>query len=314
MALIADSSRQAEYVGIVSQPCLTFPAHTIHLLHDCLGPLHTRRYELVRPWASLRAAEEIVGSLHVQAGQDGRHDADHAFAAFVHADRLPPSPCVRHGYVLISSMTNDVRQHLIKVEAGIQSAKPLLGRHRYPDDYRTVVVIGFIAQLVEHHQAVLVLIAHDMIGSAFALARPIMEGMYRGLWINVCATEAEITRFTDKDEIRLSMAEMARAIDESYRGEGFFQNLKVRSWDALNSYTHTGMLQLGRRFTEHEVRSSYTDGQIVEMTTASTTCVLILISRFLAKQNHGEEMRAVDALIETYGPLARIKAEQEKTT
>lgn len=40
------------------------------------------------------------------------------------------------------------------------------------------------------------------------------------------------------------------------------------------------------------------------MTTTVTTCVLILISRFLAKQNHPDEAKGIDALVETYGPVA----------
>ncbi len=34
------------------------------------------------------------------------------------------------------------------------------------------------------------------------------------------------------------------------------------------------------------------------MTTATTTCVLVLISRFLAKQNHPDEAKAIDALLD----------------
>src|SRR2546430_9762480 len=160
-------------------------------------------------------------------------------------------------------MTNEIREHLLKVEHAIRSVIPQLTRHdEYPGDSRTALVIAFIAQLIEHHEAVLILIRHDMVGSAFALGRPIVEGVYRGLWINVCATDAEIERFMSKDEIKPTIAELATAIDEGYRAEGFFLNLKKRSWDALNSYTHPGMLQLGRRFTKHEVQPSYTDGQI----------------------------------------------------
>ncbi len=66
-----------------------------------------------------------------------------------------------------------VHEHLLKVEKAIKSAKPLLNQHEYPDDYRTVTVIGFIAQLIEHHgpqmdqylpEAVLVLIMQDHAG------------------------------------------------------------------------------------------------------------------------------------------------------
>ena len=203
-----------------------------------------------------------------------------------------------------SPVTAELREHLAKCEYAIQSAKPIIGIHEYPDDYRTTIVIAFISILIEHEEAVLLLIVRDMVGSAFALGRPIVEGMYRGLWLNACATDEELTRFIDKDEIRLSLGQMADAIDPVYNAGDLFRGLKKGAWDGLNSFTHTGMLQLGRRFTEHEVKNSYTEGQIYEMTTIATTCVLILISRFLAKQNHPDEAKAIDALVETYGPVA----------
>jgi hypothetical protein len=191
----------------------------------------------------------------------------------------------------------------------MQSAKPIIGKHGYPDDYRTMIVIAYISILIEHHEAVLLLIVRDLIGSAFALGRPIVEGMYRGLWFNACATEEELKTFIDKDEIPLTFGEIAKAIDPAYNTEDFFQDFKRRAWDGLNSFTHTGMLQLGRRFTEHEVKNSYTEAQIYEMTTTVTTCVLVLISRFLAKQGHPDEAKEIDALVETYGPVAILKAQ-----
>lgn len=159
-------------------------------------------------------------------------------------------------------MTNTLREHMVKCEKAVQSAKPILGKHPFPDDYRTVTVIGFISIVIEHHEAVLLLIMREMVGSAFALGRPVVEGMYRGLWLNICATDAEVQRFIDRDEIRLTFGEIAAAIDPAHNTGDFFQDFKRRSWDALNSYTHSGMMQLGRRFTNHEVANSYTDGQI----------------------------------------------------
>jgi len=194
-----------------------------------------------------------------------------------------------------------LHEHLLRVEKAVQSVKPLLGNHEYPDDYRTVVVIGVVAQMIEHHEAILVLVTQNMIGSAFALARPLFEGMYRGLWLNVPATDGEVEKFISKDKIDLTIAKIAERIDPAYQTGDFFSDLKKRGWKPLNGYAHTGMLQLGRRFTEHEVKPSYTDGQITEMTTVLTTCVLVLVSAFLAKQNHSEDAAAVDALVSTYG-------------
>jgi hypothetical protein len=202
-----------------------------------------------------------------------------------------------------SAITPKLGRHMVKCEHAIQSAKPILGRHEYPDDYRTTIVIGFISIVIEHHEAVLLLIMHGMVGSAFALGRPIVEGTYRGLWLNAVATDEELQRFIDKDEIKLSFQEITETLDPAHNTGDLFQELKNNAWKGLNSFTHTGMLQLGRRFTEHEVKNSYTEGQIYEITTALTTCVLILISRFLAKQNHPVEAKTVDALVETYGPV-----------
>jgi hypothetical protein len=203
-----------------------------------------------------------------------------------------------------SPMTHKLREHMIKCEKAMQSAKPIIGKHPFPDDYRTVSVIGFISILVEHQEAFLLLVMREMFGSAFALGRPIVEGMYRALWLNVCATDAELKRFNEKDEIDLTLAQMADAIDPAHNTGDFFQDFKKRAWKALNSYTHTGMLQIGRRFTGHEVVNSYSEGEIYEMTTTLTTCVLVVISRFLAKQGHPDDAKAIDALLETYGPVA----------
>jgi uncharacterized protein DUF6988 len=203
-----------------------------------------------------------------------------------------------------SPLTKNLREHLVKCEKAVQSSKPILGKHAFPDDYRTTLVIGFISILIEHQEAALLLVMREMFGSAFALGRPAVEGMYRGLWLNVCATDEEINRFMQKDDIQLTFGEIAEAIDPAHNTGDFFQDFKKRAWNALNSYTHTGMQQLGRRFTGHEVANSYSEGEIYEMTTTVTTCVLVLISRFLAKQGHPDDATAIDALVETYGPVA----------
>ncbi len=197
-----------------------------------------------------------------------------------------------------------------QVEAAIEKAKAMLSSHEYPDDLRTVIVAGMIDQAIEHHQAMLLLIRSGKVGSAFALARSVSEGMYRGLWINLCATDAELKKFEDKDDIELGMGRLAEAIDTSYQTGGFYANLKKRSWDALNSYTHTGMLQLGRRFTGHELNPAYTEGEIFEITTSVTTCVLLLVMHFFQIQKLPDEAKAIEALIGTYGPAAKLRADR----
>ena len=206
-------------------------------------------------------------------------------------------------YRKANKMENKLREHLIRCEHAVQTAKPILGKHGFPDDYRTVTVIGFISTVIEHQESALLLVMHKKVGSAFALSRPIVEGTYRGLWINACATDEEVEKFNKGDKIDLTFGQIAAALDPAHNTGDFFQDFKNRSWTALNSYTHGGMLQLGRRFTKHEVVNNYREGEIYEMSTVVTTCVLILISRFLAKQGHAADATTVDDLLETYGPV-----------
>ena len=202
------------------------------------------------------------------------------------------------------AMTKDLKEHLIRCEHAIQTAKPILGKHGFPDDYRTVTVIGFISVLIEHQESALLLIMHGMAGSAFALARPIVEGAYRGLWLNLPATDEELKKFNEKDKIDPEFGAIAAALDRAYDTGDFFQGFKNRAWKSLNSYAHGGMLQIGRRFVKHEVLNNYTEGEIYEITTTITTLVLVLISVFLKKQGQEDSGKEIDTLVETYGPVA----------
>ena len=54
---------------------------------------------------------------------------------------------------------------------------------------------------LEHAKSILILIENGKFGSAYALARPLVESFLRGAWIQNCATDAEVTRLSDKDKI-----------------------------------------------------------------------------------------------------------------
>jgi uncharacterized protein DUF6988 len=158
-------------------------------------------------------------------------------------------------------MTPETIEHLCQVEKAIEKPKAILSWQGYPDDRRTVITIAMVDQLIEHHGAILLLIRSGKVGSAFALARPVIEGMYRGLWINFCATDEQLQKFDETDELPLTMKELADEIDTKYLADGFFANLKQRSWKALCSYAHNGMLQLARRFTGHQLKPAYTEAR-----------------------------------------------------
>jgi hypothetical protein len=211
-------------------------------------------------------------------------------------------------------MKPETVEHLKKVEKAIADANHILAKHTYPDDSRTVMVIGLLSTMIEHHRSMLLLIGNGLVGSSFSLARSIVESMYRGLWISACATQQQIQSFDTDDKFPVSMPDMTKAIDAAYNAHGFFENLKNRGWAPLCSYAHSGMLQLGRRFTGNKVVPNYDESEIYEATTTVTTCILILAGKFLAHQNHAAESKAVDALAEVYGPVSAAKPVPPATT
>ena len=200
-------------------------------------------------------------------------------------------------------MTEELKDHLIRCEKAMQSAKPILGKHGFPTDNRTLSVIGFISVLIEYQESILLLVMHDQAGSASALMRPVVEGAYRALWINVPATDVEVEKFNKKDKIEPEFGAIATALDNTYGTEDFFQDFKTRSWKHLNSFTHVGMHQIGRRFVKHEVANNYIEEEIYEMTTSVTTIVLLTISFFLKRYGHTDSGDQIQALLTTYGPL-----------
>ena len=211
-------------------------------------------------------------------------------------------------------MKRETIDHLKKVESVVAQANSILAQHTYPDDTRTVMVVGLLSTMIEHHRSMMELIGKGFVGSSFALARSIVESMYRGMWINACATAQQLQVFETDDKFPVNMPDMAKAIDAAYKANGFFENLRVRGWAALCSYTHSGMLQLGRRFTGTKVVPSYDEREIYEATTTVSTCILLLAGKFLAYQNYAADCTAVEALAQTYGPASAAKPAEPART
>jgi hypothetical protein len=194
-----------------------------------------------------------------------------------------------------ASMREALEAELKLAAEVVDGVKQILSKHKFSDEEWSTTVIGFIAQGIEHHAAVLLLLRSKLIGSAFALVRSITEILVRGVWMTACATEAQIKKFRDHDKLDLSFGEMSDAIDTAC-GIEFFHDFKERSWKALNSYTHTGILQLGRRFTGHKVEPSYTEEEQIEVIKTSTVSILLLVRPFLMKHGQEEAAREIDEL------------------
>ena len=106
----------------------------------------------------------------------------------------------------------------------------------------------------------------------------------RGVWL---------LKFRNDDKIDPTFGEMSEAIDKQC-GIDFFADFKKRR-NPLNSYTHTGILQIGRRFTGNVLTPSYEDAEIIEMIRMITVCILLLVRPYLVRQKHDVSAKAIGA-------------------
>jgi len=134
-----------------------------------------------------------------------------------------------------------------------------------PRNSRSLMSVLCHDVVIEHHLATTTLLHKGVNGTAFALVRLVFDSCVRGIWLRWCATDSEIRNY-EKDTLRLEFGKMLEAVEQV---EGFedrvLSQLKHRSWKAMNSYAHTGILQLSRRAAGNEIRPQYTREEIDEV-------------------------------------------------
>ena len=117
---------------------------------------------------------------------------------------------------------------------------------------------------LEHQKAIVLLIAKNLHGSAFALVRPLFETYVRGLWLHRCATDADLGKFVKGQDIG-KFGDLCAAVEwlDGFK-DGVLSDVKERSWSAMSGFTHTGMEQIARRYTEETIEANYDEGEILE--------------------------------------------------
>jgi hypothetical protein len=130
---------------------------------------------------------------------------------------------------------------------------------------RTRVGAACFAVVQEHHQSIVILTEHRIFASSFALLRVAFDAYVRGVWLSLCATDAEVAAFLAGKEPG-SMKSLLTAIESKPEfSNGELSSVKDRSWSAMCDYTHTGSLQVQRWNTEDAVEPRYTIDEVMEV-------------------------------------------------
>ena len=153
---------------------------------------------------------------------------------------------------------------IIKSEELIQWLDQHIDGIEISSEERPRIAAGCLDTALEHHQAILLLVSRSLFGSAFALVRLLFEAYIRGIWLHRCASDPELELFKAEKLDK----KFGTFIEEIERIEGFeagvLSDTKLKSWRAMNSYTHSGFIQIVRRNTASTIEPNYTEDEILE--------------------------------------------------
>lgn len=195
-----------------------------------------------------------------------------------------------------------LRRRTVSVQSELDSARRLgqqleelvVKQGQCPDDDRNILLIGYWALLVDFHRGILILIPNALCGSAFALVRPSMEALVRA-HIAVRGPADDVKRL-QQDDYRTNFATIGPWIDTEFGTEHLFTNFLGHARDALHSFTHAGISQLGRRFKGHDLTPTYHDGEIIEVIRVCTSAVWMVTNLVTKHLGFADEAKKAEEL------------------
>lgn len=163
---------------------------------------------------------------------------------------------------------------------------------------RARLLSGYVSVAQQHHDAIMVLINFNLIGSAFALMRPLMETGTRGTWAFYKATDEQWFKIANNKFKFKSMGEMLDDLELVHDAGGLFSSLK-NEWNLLCGLTHGGMEQVSRRVSPEGIVQRYKLEEIIGAMEYATGIWVLFALSFLTVMGKGQERVEIWSLYRT---------------
>ena len=134
-----------------------------------------------------------------------------------------------------------------------------------PASNRVRASASCLAIAQEHHHSIALLTEHRLFASSFALLRAAFEAYVRGMWLFLCASEPQVSRFLNgKEPPKLDNLLAALEATPGF-AENVLSTLKKRHWSAMCAFTHTGGLHVQRWNTSEAVEPHYDPKEVAQV-------------------------------------------------
>jgi hypothetical protein len=169
---------------------------------------------------------------------------------------------------------------------GQQLEELVYRRGQCPTGDRDVLLIAYWALVFDYHKAILSLLPAELFGAAFALVRPVIEVTVRAHFAIFCSQEDLVN--IQQDEYRVNFKTIGPQIDSAFGLGTFMKDFLTGASKALHSYTHGGILQVGRRFDGSDLKPRYSEGEVIEVI-HTTTSAAFMVTNIVTKHFKFEE-------------------------
>src|SRR6266849_5029538 len=158
---------------------------------------------------------------------------------------------------------------------GEQLEDIVVSKNEFPTGDRNVLLNAYWALMFDYQKGILSLLQSEFFAAAFAVARPVVEAVVRA-HVTLMGSEEDLGSL-QKDEYKANFKEIGGQIDAAFALEGLMENfLNDVTRSALHSYTHSGLLQLGKRFDGNDIKPNYSDGEIIEVVRVTTSAIFMV--------------------------------------
>lgn len=198
------------------------------------------------------------------------------------------------------SMSNGIQREIESANGFANQIEDLVvARGQCPTGERNTPLMAYWSLAFEFQRAILCLIDHKFYGAAFALVRPIVEATIRAHVVIMAS--AEVLKQLEADTYRTNLATVGKEIDAAFGSADLFENFLHGARKALHSYTHVGMLQMGRRFSGTDLKANYSDAEIIEVIRVSTSAVFMVNNVVTKYLGFEEEWKKNTELLAEWG-------------
>ena len=133
-----------------------------------------------------------------------------------------------------------------------------------PANDRAIIAAACQDVALEHHKAIVLSTRNSFHASAFGLVRLQFEAYVRGAWLRHSASDEQVARFKERDKLDRNFGELIADLEgQEAFNVGVLSRIKDQSWKEMNSFTHTGLLQVVRRITSTRVEAMYPEEEVV---------------------------------------------------